>query len=583
MSTEEIDELALSISIAGGDDSAFYPISIQASERFSELTKVVVEFTYESDEGALVPADVIGADAVVKVMMGETEVHGFHGVVASLQQVMDDFQHDNYVVTILPKLWQLTKTTKCAIFSELKTSEIITQVIGDHSVAGDVAVTTQVRPYCVQYNETDFDFLSRLMEEEGLFYHFFSDSSDVKIASGVDAYQDFGETPLARQEAATNAIFSWAEETNYPLEEFRHADYDYTSAEVVEADSPSSKSKYLGKHYEYPGHFVEAESGADWATRRMELSEAGARRIFGQSKIPKFSPGMKFTPDLSELHESATEEEVVVIAVDHNFSAGEYSNSFECIPADVPFRPQRRTPKPRVHGAQVGLVVNGGANDPATDSEGIGRIQVQFPWGEDVAPIWIRVAQPIAGPGWGMWAVPRGGQEVVVAFEDGDPDRPLVVGALYNGVNMPPYTLPDEQTKTGFRSRSTPSGGDADFNELTFDDDAGNEQIYIRGQKDVVIDVVENYTKTLETGNETKEIQEGTLTYTVKSDVTIESESKITLKVGDNSIEITTSGITVKGTEVVVEGTSTADLKAPTVTVDGSGQTNVKGGMVMIN
>jgi type VI secretion system secreted protein VgrG len=308
-------------------------------------------------------------------------------------------------------------------------------------------------------------------------------------------------------------------------------------------------------------------------------------------------------------------------------SDASYENDFEALPFDVPFRPARVTPWPRVAGTQVGIVTGPPGEEIFPDK--FGRVQVAFRFDDEYEhdtkhSCWVRMAQVFAGPKFGSVFLPRIGHEVLVDFLDGNPDNPVIVGQLYSDKNLPPWTLPDNKTQSGFKTKSSSKGGTDDFNELRFEDKKGEEQIFMQAQKDLDVEVKNNETRkvkqdrttTIEEGNETQtvakgdetlEITKGSQTLTIGKDqtvkidgkqtVTIKGEQKITvtgkisieskqeilLKVGSNSIKIDNTGITIKGTMVKIEGSATAEMKSPMTTVKGDGMLTLKGGMTMIN
>ncbi|HEV3022674.1 MAG TPA: type VI secretion system tip protein TssI/VgrG, partial [Pirellulales bacterium] len=322
-----------------------------------------------------------------------------------------------------------------------------------------------------------------------------------------------------------------------------------------------------------------------------------------------------------------------------------YANTFHCIPVALPFRPHRRTPKARVDGTQTAVVVGPSGEEIFTDK--YGRVKVQFFWDRQGkknadSSCWVRVGTLWGGKQWGMIIIPRIGQEVIVAFEEGDPDQPIIVGSVYNANMMPPYALPANKTQSGLKSRSSPSGGTDDFNELRLEDKKGSEEIYFHAQKDfnrvvenndtlkvgsskaddgsMTVEVWKDRTETVKTGNEKVTIEKGNRDVIVKTgndthkveqgnrDVKIdmgndglkismgnqttkidmgksetEAMQSIELKVGQSSIKLDQTGVTIKGMMVQIEGQVQLEAKATMTSIKGDGMLTLKGGITMIN
>jgi type VI secretion system secreted protein VgrG len=361
--------------------------------------------------------------------------------------------------------------------------------------------------------------------------------------------------------------------------------------------------------------------------------------ITGSGSSATFGAGT--TAKLKTAHyKNEVDKTFVCIAVDHdarddsqldqNVGAGVYTNSFRAIPADVVFRPQRRAARALVQGPLTALVVGPKGEEIHVDKHG--RIRIQFHWDRDGAKdgkstCWVRVAQSLAGKGWGSQFIPRIGMEVVVQFLNGDPDNPLVTGTVYNGDNTPPYALPANKTQSGIKTRSSPKGGTEDFNELRFEDKAGEEEIYLHAQKNLVqmiendetsdigndqkITVKNDRSIEVSGGNETLEIKKGNRTatlssgndsltlksgnaqvslnsgnYTLKASagkVTIEAAQSIELKVGGSSLKLTPAGIEVKGTLIKLNASASLQAKGAMAEVSASGMLTLKGSITKIN
>jgi len=281
----------------------------------------------------------------------------------------------------------------------------------------------------------------------------------------------------------------------------------------------------------------------------------------------------------------------------------DYENEFETIPATVTFRPERRSRRPEISGVQTALVV--GPKGEEIYSDKYGRVKVQFYWDRDGkkdqnSSCWLRVSQDWAGKNWGSVFIPRIGQEVIVEFLEGDPDRPIITGRVYNAEQMPPYTLPDNQTQSGVKTRSSSGGGTSNYNELRFEDKMGSELILVHAEKDLQTEVehdetrsvkhdrtttiTNNETKTIEQGNESIELNQGNQTTKVDlGSIDTEAMQSITLKVGQSSIVIDQKGVTIQGMMISIQGQVQVQVQAPMVQVNADAMLILKGGITMIN
>jgi type VI secretion system secreted protein VgrG len=391
---------------------------------------------------------------------------------------------------------------------------------------------------------------------------------------------------------------------------------DYAFA-TPDAELKATAGSATRRIYDYPGGYAAKDAGDARASRRLAEMESAALRMCGTGTVRAFAAGGRFT--LAGHPQGVLNQSWLLRSVRLRAGLGNFDNEFVAMPESKPYRPQRRTPRPRIAGSQTAVVVGAAGEELWTDTHG--RIKLQFHWDQlgakdENSSCWVRVAQAWAGPGWGGFVLPRIGQEVVVSFLDGDPDRPLVTGCVYNGTNAPPYALPDAQTRTTLKSSSSPGG--EGFNELRFEDKAGEEEVWLKAQKDLTVavgnarkvtvteadDTLEvskgNRSVTVATGNETLTVA-GTRTVKVSGAETHTSEADHTLKVGGNLTIEVTGNITLKasgsltleagtsvsikaGTALALEGGTTMALKGATSgTVEAGAVLEVKGAMVKIN
>jgi type VI secretion system secreted protein VgrG len=515
MATFTQEERPLEVQTPLGKDTLLLR-SFSGEEEVSRLFQYELEFLSEKDD---IAADqIVGKPITFSVKLTGGEPRHFNGLVRRFAYCGTDDRQSRYRATVVPWLWMLTRTSDCKTFQDKSVPDIIEEVFGDLGMKDfDKSGITQTHPkweYCVQYRETDFNFLSRLMEQEGIFYYFKHEDGKhtLCLADSVSGYYpcDDAEVEFEATLAAgrlNDQIQAWEHEYDFRSGKWVHTDYNFKKPSTsllsdTKGKLPLSESaKY--EFFDFPGEYEEKGDGQSDVKLRQEQEEAGYDVVQGRSRCWAFSPGAKFK---MAKHHAASEsgKGYVITGVRHEASVGEsysdqggggggpvYRNGFSAIPDKAVFRPQRRTPKPLVHGVQTALVVGPSGEEIYVDE--FGRVKVQFFWDrlgkkDEKSSCWIRCAQSIAGKGWGSMFLPRIGQEVVVTYLEGDPDRPLITGLVYNGTQKPPYTLPDEKTKTYFKSNSTKGG--SGFNEIRFEDKADKEQIFFHAQKDMDVRIL---------------------------------------------------------------------------------------------
>jgi type VI secretion system secreted protein VgrG len=501
------------------------------------------------DEKAL-----LGQNALLAVHLGEDGDRFFHGIVSRVTrwEASTSQESQRYRVTVVPRWWTLKHTRNSRIFQEKSVPDIVHEVLGDALVEHRLELNGSYpkRTYCVQYRESDFDFVSRLLEEEGIFYFFehtegahtlvLADTSLGCPAMPGEARLVFRTT--RKMVAASEYVHEFASQLEVQPGAVALRDYNFVRpTQDLTATSTDDEAEVSLEVYDYPGLYEEPGNGRSLAKVRLEELRARVELATGASNCRRLRTG--HTLELDEHPVGAFNRSYLVLSARHvgrqpeallfeqsqADSQESYRNTFTCQPAKVPYRPARTTARPLIPGAQTAIVVGPAGEEIHTDEHG--RIKVQFHWDreggrDDKSSCWIRVSQAWAGPGWGALYLPRIGQEVVVEFLEGDPDRPLVTGSVYNGQNPPPIDLPGDKTQSTLRTNSSP-GGDG-FNELRFEDAAGQEQVYFHAQKDLDI-VVEN-DKTQHVG--------GYETLLVKKDRsrTIEGNQALEVKKNDDSI-----------------------------------------------
>ncbi|MFO1294443.1 MAG: type VI secretion system tip protein TssI/VgrG [Rubrivivax sp.] len=492
--------------------------SMSAHEELSRPFELEIEaVSADPDIGA---DKLLGTPAAVSIEVAAGAQRHWHGLVAAFGIDGALGRYHRYRIVVRPALWLLTRSADLRIFQGKSVPDIVKQILAKYpgAAAYELSGPHAARGYCVQYRESDFDFVSRLLEEEGIFYFFrhgrdkhqlvFADSPDVLAAAPrAERLPYVGQVGATQQRGG---IGSWQMQHEIRTGRVTLADYDFEKpATSLRTDAVSSGRGHEHADfevYDYPGGYIDKAEGKAIAERRLEALSAGFTRYAGLASHPDMTTGCRF-----KLHNHPRADQntdYLVLRTDIRAELAAYESGvgedtkYECRfvaqrLAD-PVRPPRRTPKPTVAGPQTALVVgSGAAGDVHTDK--YGRIKVQFHWDREGkkdagSSCWLRVASGWAGGGFGMLVLPRIGQEVVVDFLEGDPDQPLVVGSVYNAANMPPYELPANKTVMSLKSRSF-KGGAADYNELRLDDAQGSEYLMLRAQKDR-LDTVANDFKT---------------------------------------------------------------------------------------
>jgi type VI secretion system secreted protein VgrG len=621
---------------------------LTASEGLSELFSFEVELLHEEKEAgyaatAVNASSLLGQSVTVAIKQRDGTKRQFTGMVSRFSQGTRHTRFSFYYMTIVPHVWLLTQNYQSRIFQQKSVPDILREVFEGFEVAWEIQGKFEPRNYCVQYRESDFDFASRLMEEEGIYYYFEHSGGKHKmiVANTPQSHRDCpGKSTVpffvdvTRIDDYLTSINTW--QTDYQLQTGKVTLWDHNfelPGSNLAADKPSmfnvGDNQKL-EFYDYPGGYSRkydgiSKDGGEQASElqkifednqrtaeiRMHSLDARHKIASGHSDCSALTAGYRFAlarhPDkdangkyviTSIVHQA---EQTPAYISDEEVSES-YKNTFHCIAHGgvvPPFRPDRKTPKPVIYGTQTAVVVGPAGEEIFTDK--YGRVKVQFNWDrqgkvDSNSSCWIRVAQSWASKRWGMMFIPRIGMEVVVHFLEGDPDQPIITGCVYNAETMPPYTLPDEKTKMTIKSNSS-KGGDG-FNELRFEDKKDEEQIFIHAEKNQDIRVkndcketishdrhliVENdqyeqvkKDKHLMVGGDQNEAVDGSYSLKVGSNiqqkagskiaaqagseihlkagtnVTIESGAALTLKVGGNFINISSGGIFVSGTMVML-------------------------------
>jgi type VI secretion system secreted protein VgrG len=502
-----------------GDDVRFQVMG--GIEALSQLFAYQVDVT--SDRSDIAASELLGQSVTVHLATNDDDgdTRHWNGRVTEVTYIeTSDDGTSRYRMTLRPWLWQLSQCADCRIFQQMSIPDIVTQVFqgrGFTDFTSSLSGTYETHDYVVQYRETDLEFVTRLLEREGIYYFFkhedgkhtlvLADSPQAHSpAPGSDSLPF--QTDDAHRDATMQYVGRWQAEGALRTAVYVQTDYDFTkpqvtlSAQATATDDDAEPADAL-QIYDFPGGF-DSFADADAYTRlRLDQTRREVERRMGETNARGLAAGTTFTltdhpRDAENKQYLATWSRVRVTGQDANSSGGDeatFTLAFVAIASDVTFRPPWTVRKPVMRGPQTAMVVGPDGQEIWTDQ--YGRIKVQFPWdrlGQDDenSSCWMRVAQQWAGSGFGAQFIPRIGQEVIVDFLDGDPDRPIITGSVYNGSNGVPFELPDQQTRSGWKTRSTPGGALDAGNELRFEDAVGAEEVYLQAQKDMNVVVKNN-------------------------------------------------------------------------------------------
>jgi len=622
-------EIEFHLRIDGQPDDEFKVVKFDGFEAISELYEFDIELASENAEaafGAIVGKAIaltIRGKMVDDVQQPDTYLHG---IASRLEQTHIGERLTTYYMKLVPRFWTLRKRIDTRIFPPgLTAPQIVQQVFEDGGMPASAFRDATKgafpgRVYCVQYQESDWDFASRLMEEEGIAYFFEHTQDDhvLVLANEGSAYAEIAggaKIPFRQasgQETGEDSITDFRFAQGVRSGSVALLDYNFERPQT-RLDAHAGEPADALAMFEFPGRYEETKEGKRLAQIRLEEQQATRQTATGIGSARRFLSGYRFT--LAEHERGDLNRDYLLTRVEHHgyepqargrdaaTPAGatgtpKYRNDFRCIPADVPFRPPRSTTRPYIRGTQSAVVVGPPGEEIYTDP--YGRVKVQFHWDrrgqyDEDSSCWIRVAQSWAGAGWGANFIPRVGQEVLVSFLDGDPDRPYLVGSLYNNDLMPPYELPGEKSRSTIRSATLP--GAVNFNEIHMEDADGAEKLYLYAGKDMHTFTREESREWVGTdrhliveGDQIEEVkgtkhlkvvgdrnQEVTGTISVDSmdwqqkagakyavdagneihlvsgmNVVIEGSVGITLKVGGNFVNLGPSGIFIQGTTVMI-------------------------------
>jgi type VI secretion system secreted protein VgrG len=656
---------AVSVKTALADDVLLFA-SMSGSEQLGQLSEFRVRLL--STDSKLKIADVLGKPMTLEInKSADGGVRHFNGIVTRFCSTGWSGDFASYEAVVHPWLWLLTRASNCRIFQELSVPDIVKQVCDVYG--GAVALSSDslsgeypVSPYCVQYRETDFDFVCRLLEGAGIYFYFMHDADKhiMVLADSYSAHQAIAgyeglKFALATRRGAQleETVSLWSAAGEIQSSKYVLNDFDFEKAStsssgglVATANIAAGFEQAAYERFDYPGNYTVAADGNALARARMESLHGQCEQIEAATNARGLYPGGLFT--LADHPRDDQNRDYLITSAAYDITSSDYASGsggsafdFQCrlvaTGTAFAYRPLPMIARPVVQGPQTAIVVGKAGEEIWTDK--YGRIKVQFHWdrlgqSDENSSCWVRVAQGWAGKGWGAMSVPRIGMEVIVSFLEGDPDRPLVTGCVYNSDAMPPYDLPAEQTKSTVKSNSS-KGGEG-FNELRFEDKKGSEEVFMHAERDFNRVVKNNDTlkvgfetaekgdqtigikndQTIEIGNDQKltvthdqletidnnqavKIKvdqkldvggnqavavDGSQKVKVGTTIVIEAGTSIELKVGASSIKIEAAKITIKSPEIEIAADANAKVKAGAMMdLNAGGIMTVGGALVKIN
>jgi len=588
--------------------------SYVVGEGLSEPFEVTIEAL--SEQNNLNFDDAMGRSCTIKQITYDNKVRYYNGILTVAQQVGRSQDLFRYNLVLRPWLWLLGRRADCRIFLDKDVKEIISEVFKKAGFTDFEIRTTgdyQTIPYCVQYRETDLAFCSRLMEHYGIYYFFehAEGSHMLVLADSRTSHKEIVDLPKVPYVPwhgggalrVQQHIYSWASDRKLRTGKVQLNDYDYLQPKKDLKAPKEANEKYAHSRleiYDYHHKYDERDTGENHAQFRLEAEQAFDHRRRIQGDAPSVYPGGFVTV---ERHPTESEnQEYLVIAARHMYSSQQYrsgvggdgdacSGSYDLLPSHRPYRTLPKTPKPRIYGIQTARVVGKkGEEGEEISTDEHGRIWVQFHWDrEPQKSCPVRVAQSWAGKRWGAIFIPRIGMEVVVDFLEGDPDRPLVTGCVYNGDNKVPYDLPANKTVTGWKSDTSRQNGG--YNEFVFDDKQSAEKIRMHAERDHEITVRNAETRTIgevftppkgspsrsttlksgddqltiQMGDQTVSIPTGNQTTTVAMAISTTADVSITLTVGPSVLNISPGAISLTSPVINLTAEGAINISAATV------------------
>ena len=572
---------------------------LEAEEALSENFEFRIDAI--SEQANIDFDQLLGTGCVVSVASGHEGVfRHFHGVLVKARWTGSSFDLHRYRLLLRPWFWLLAQTSNCRIFSDKSVIDIINEVFKKYGFAKHNVKVSQTYPrmeYCVQYRESDFTFVSRLMEEFGIYYFFehtehehtmiLADAASChqpKVGGARLAYYASYATP-DQGTGKEDLLSGWIPHRSLRTGKFAMNSFDYKKPTADLLGHKDAGSKYTNgdlEHYDYHWRHLEKSNGKDLSTIRLEAEHAKDKISRASGNAVSCSPGTLI--QLDKHSEKSFNIEYLTLRASHTYRSEyyiaetgdgqpRYEGSYEFLPSSIPYRSPHTTPKPIIYGPQTAIV------DSEVDEQC--RIKVLFHWERDKNQSrYVRIGHGWSGQNWGNIKIPRKGMEVMVEFLDGDPDHPLITGTVYNGDNKTPYPLPQDKTISGTKSKTYDGTG---YNEFIFDDKDNHELIRLHAQKDLESTIENDETRTVKR-NVTVNVN-GSRTETIIQPWTVESYTEIVFKVGQSSITMTPIGIFVEAPIITTHANMVTTISSDfATTLDSNLMTTVNsGGMTTVN
>ena len=509
----------------------------------------------------------LGQPMTVHVNLPPGGTRHFNGIVTRVTHLDKEENYSRYTVTLEPWLALLDYQSDCRIYQNMSVPDILKEVFrradfSDFEDSLDDGAYAKLE-YVVQYRESDYNFVSRLMEHAGIYYFFQHDESKHTLIladsqSAHDTVDDYDEVEFFPQKESSRAekehLSSWTVQQRIRSGGFAATDFDFKAPKTALLSVLNQPQKYSHADtelFDYPGDYLKKAAGDTLVKTRLEERQWEHEIVQTSGDVRGIGAGDLFT--LTNYPRDDQNKEYLIVGAFYTIHVGDYESSgtggdefhsgLSLLDSKIPFRPPVRARKHRVEGPQTAIVVGPSGDEIHTDN--YGRVMVQFHWdrygmSDERSSCWVRVSQAWAGAKWGSMHIPRIGQEVIVDFLEGDPDRPIITGRVYNADNMPPYDLPANKTQSGIKSRSTKGGAPSNFNEIRFEDKKGSEELFIQAEKNETVNVKANQSTSVGAdrslsvgGSETVSIG-SKRTETVGADESVTIGANQTIKVGAN-------------------------------------------------
>ncbi len=532
-------------------------VSLNGTEEISKLFDLTL--TLQSSRGDIDPNELIGKALTLEIAQPGGP-RFINGQCSHFKCTGKQGRHYSYRASIRPWLWYASRRQDYRIFQHKKVPEIVQEVLGTYGFELRLELSKSYRTweYCVQYRETDANFVMRMLEHEGIWFwfdhkagsHALVITDDIGLASPAPGCAGLPYRSSGQGNPNEDFITGWYSGNSVTSGDYAARDYHFKEASAL----LDTQHKKPGAHpfadlqiFDYPGGYYQSGEGDSYAQVRMEELHSQHQRCSGSAAARGIAPGRLFS--LAQHTQPALNKEYLIIACHYQFQANDYEADagttpfmmdikITSQPSSRPFRPLRTTPKPISQGPDTAIVTGPAGKEIHTDE--FGRVIVQFQWDrygkkDENSSCWIRVSHPWAGSGFGGVHVPRIGQEVLVDYLNGDPDRPIITNRVYNNLQPHPWGLPANATQSGFLTRSTPSGTAEDANAFRFEDKIGEEQIWIHAQRNQDIEVEKDETHWV--GNDRSKTIDRDETVHVKRDRTETVDNNETITIGNNRTE----------------------------------------------